>query len=350
MNGNTFKPNMNRRKFLQAGATLAAIGPGLQLYASDSAVAADRIVIQYDWLMSNGQIGDVVAVANGYFEEAGIDVQFSPGGPNSATVPPVISGAANLGQFSETPQLFNARASGVPVKIIACGFRTGPYALTSRPDNPVRTVEDLKGKKIGVQPTARFAMDALAAKNGIDIDEMTIINVGFDKAPLVRGEVDAIGGWVTNTQALSVVGDDRIDVLLSDMGLKSYANVYFATDTAIEENADTLSRFLTAAGKGWAWIHDNPEDAVAKLVEAHPQIDLEWELKTIDLILKLSFDADTARDGWATFDPASLEEQLALYDEIGQYPGGRPALEDVHSMKILEMTAESRPKLNTPGA
>src|SRR5689334_2631903 len=100
MSGNTV--HLDRRSFIKAGAAgLAAFGPGLQLFGA-TAKAAARLVVQYDWLMSNGQIGDVVAVANGYFRDAGLEVSFSPGGPNSATVPPVISGAAQLGQFSET--------------------------------------------------------------------------------------------------------------------------------------------------------------------------------------------------------------------------------------------------------
>ena len=348
MSGNT--QNWNRRSLMKAGiAGVAAFGPGIQLFGG-TANAAAKVVIQYDWLMSNGQIGDIVAVTNGYFQEAGLEVEFSPGGPNSATVPPVVSGSAQLGQFSETPQLYAARASGVPVKILACGFRTGPYALTSKPDKPIRSVADLKGKKIGIQPTARFAMDAVLAKNEIDPADVTILNVGFDKAPLVRGEVDAIGGWITNTQALSVVGDDRVDLLLSDLGLASYANVYFATDEAIEEDSETLAKFIGAVGRGWGWTHANPQEAVKKLVETYPEIDLDWEMKTIDLVLKLSFDAETGRDGWGTFDPASIDSQIALLDQIGQYPNGRPKSEDVYTTKVLGLSAAERPKLAAPGA
>ena len=165
---------------------------------------------------------------------------------------------------------------------------------------------------------------------------------------MIRGEVDAIGGWITNTQSLSVVGDDRVDLLLSDLGLASYANVYFATDEAVEKNADILAKFIGAAAKGWGWTHENPEEAVKKAVAAFPNMDLEWELKTIDLVLRLSFDESTAKDGWGTFDPASLEEQIALYDMIKQYPDGRPELEDVYTPAILEMTASDRPKLGAP--
>ncbi len=341
----------DRRSFLKASAAgLAAFAGGVELVIPKDARAASKVVVKYDWLMSNGQIGDIIAAENSYFEEAGLEVEFSPGGPNSATVPPVVSGAAALGQFSETAQLFNARASGVPVKILACGYRTGPYAFTSKPEKPLRSVDDLRGVKIGIQPTARFLIDAIAAKHDIPIDELEIVNVGFDKAPLVRGEVDAIGGWITNTQALSVVGDDRIDLLVSNLGLPAYADVYFATDDAVANNAETLAAFVGAAAKGWGWTHANPEEAVKKAVAAFPNMDLDWELKTIDLVLKMSFDDDTAKDGWGTFDPASLEEQIALYDAIKQYPDGRPKLGDVYTPAILEMTEAERPKLNAPGA
>lgn len=338
---------INRRKFLAGSAAIAgALGGGIELVLPNPARAeAAKVIIKLDWLISNGQIGDVMAAQQGFFKEAGLDVEFNPGGPNSATVPPVVSGEATLGQFSESTQLVAARASGVPVKILACGFRTGPYALASLPKAPVRTAADMIGKKIGIQPTARVVIDAVIAKNNLDPSQITIVNVGFDKAPLERGEVDAIGGWVTNTQALSVLGPDRIDLLVSDMGLPSYANVYFATDEAIEKNAEILAKFIGAASKGWAWTKENPQEAVKKLVEAYPDNSLEWELKTIDLIMKLSFDAATAQNGWGTFDPAKIEEQIAMFDALKQYEQGRPKLEDVYTTKILDMTKDVRPKI-----
>lgn len=339
--------NISRRRFLTTSAIIAGnLGGGLQLAVPNQARAANtKVIIKLDWLVSNGQIGDVISLQQGYFKEAGLDVEFSPGGPNSSTIPPVITGQAALGQFSETTQLVAARASGVPVKILACGFRKGPYALSSLPKAPVKSPEDMIGKKIGIQPTARVVIDAIIAKHKLDASKITIVNVGFDKSPLERGEVDAIGGWVTNTQALSVLGSDRIDLLVNDMGVPSYANVYFATDEAIEKNAEVLVKFIGAVSKGWAWTKANPEAAVKKVVAVYPDMSLEWELKTIDLVMKLSFDADTARDGWGTFDPSRIEEQIAMFDALKQYESGRPKLEDVYTSKILEMTKDIRPKI-----
>jgi NitT/TauT family transport system substrate-binding protein len=336
---------VDRRSLLKGGAfALAAFGSGISLLLPRRGEAAAKVVVKYDWLMSNGQIGDIVALDKGYFAEQGFEVEFSPGGPNSATVPPVVTGQAALGQFSDSAQLLLARASGVPVKIIACGYRMAPFAFYSLPKAPIRTVQDMIGKRIGIQPTARFVLDAILSKNNIDPAQLTITNIGFDMAPLVADQVDAVTGWITNTQALSVIGPDRIDLMMGDTGLPSYANVYFATDEAVAGNADQLARFIAAVGKGWGWTRDNPEEAVKIAVAAYPQLDLAVELATIERVLSLSFDASTAKDGWGTFDPAAVQEQISVYDTIGQFPGGAPKLDDCVATAILEMTASDRPK------
>jgi NitT/TauT family transport system substrate-binding protein len=340
-------PEFHRRAVLRSGAfVLAAAAGGISVFApARGYAAAAKVVVKYDWLMSNGQIGDVVAVKKGYFEAEGLEVDFSPGGPNSATVPPVVSGQAQLGQFSDSAQLLLARSSGVPAKIVACGFRMAPFAFYSLPKAPIRTVQDMIGKRIGIQPTARYVLDAILVKNKIDPSSLTITNIGFDMTPLTTGQVDAVTGWITNTQALAVIGPDRIDLMMKDTGLPSYANVYFATDEAIANSSETLAKVMKAIAKGWAFTHANPEEAVKLTVDAYPQLDLAIELKTVPRILSLSFDEATGRDGWATFDPAALGEQIAVYDRIGQFKSGAPKLEDCYTMKILEMTAGDRPKI-----
>jgi NitT/TauT family transport system substrate-binding protein len=336
-----------RRRFLKHSALgLAAAGTGLSLFAPQRAGAAAKVVIKYDWLMSNGQIGDVVAAKQGFFQAEGLDVEFSPGGPNSATVPPVVTGQALMGQFSDSAQLLLARSSGVPVKILACGFRMAPFAFYSLPKAPIRTVSDMIGKRIGIQPTARFVLDAILEKNQIDPAKLTITNIGFDMTPLTTGQVDAVTGWITNTQALAVIGPDRIDLMMKDTGLPSYANVYFATDDALAGSSEDIAKVMRAIAKGWAWTHDHPEEAVKLTVEAYPQLDLAVELQTVRRILQLSFDADTAKNGWGSFDPAAVQEQISIYDKVGQFKSGAPKLEDCITTKILEMTAGERPKFS----
>ncbi|QCI67497.1 ABC transporter substrate-binding protein [Phreatobacter stygius] len=90
---------------LGLGGGLAAVGPA-------DAQGLTTLKVQYDWLMSNGQIGDVVAAKKGFFAEEGLNVSFVPGGPNAQTVPPVLTGQALVGQLSGTSQALMAYGAG----------------------------------------------------------------------------------------------------------------------------------------------------------------------------------------------------------------------------------------------
>jgi NitT/TauT family transport system substrate-binding protein len=45
----------------------------------------------------------------------------------------------------------------------------------------------------------------------------------------------------------------------------------------------------------------------------------------------------------------SIESQIALLDQIEQYPDGRPKSEDVHTTGVLGLSAAERPKHAAPG-
>jgi len=339
---------LNRRRFLQAGAAtgVIAMGPGVSLLMpADARADTAKLTVQYDWLIGNGQIGDVVAVDKGYFKDEGFEIEMIPGGPNSATLAPVVSGQAQLGQFSGVSQLLLARAAGAPVRVFATGYQQAPFAYFSLPKAPVHKPEDLYGKRIGIQPTARATLDALIAKTGLDASKLNISTMGFDMTPLAAGELDVVTGWITNTQALAVLGPDKITMMEGDAGIMDPGNVYFATDSAIEENADILARFLKAAARGWGYTYENPEEAVEITVAANPNLDLDIEKQTIPLVLKLSFDEGTAENGWGSFQISEISEQIELMNEIGMFNGATtPAAGEAATTAILDMTAADRPK------
>lgn len=330
-----------RRRFLggmAGGAALVSVGRSARAQSTE-------LLVQYDWLMSNGQIGDVVAQTNGYFAEYGLDVTFMPGGPNSATVPAVTSGQAQLGQFSDSGQGLLAASAGAPIKMFAAGFRQSPFAYFSLPDKPIASVQDMVGKRIGTQPTARFVLDALIAKEGIDPESIEVVTVGWDMGPLANGQVDSITAWVTNTAALSILGPDRLALMQWDAGLPSYANVYFATEEELASNSEAIANFLRAVAKGWAWMHDHPAESVDILVDAYPELDRAVEHETVAKIVELSFDAATREHGWGSFDPQVVADQIATYDAIGQFTAAVPTVESFVTMEILEATAADRAKL-----
>jgi NitT/TauT family transport system substrate-binding protein len=209
-----------------------------------------------------------------------------------------------------------AASSGIPVKVIAAGYRSAPFGYFSLPKAPVRKPEDLVGKRLGTQPTARFATDALLKKYNIDPSKLKIINIGFDMTPMLSGDVDVVTGWVTNTKALSVLGPDRIDFLMRDAGITNYGNAYFTSSDAAEKHGEQIAKFLVSVSKGWEWAFKNRAEAVDLMCDAYPNLERPIEHKSIDTVMSLAFDKETAAKGWGTFEPSRIQETLDLFATV----------------------------------
>jgi NitT/TauT family transport system substrate-binding protein len=336
----------NRRRFLTLGALSAMTGGAFTHVGKVNAQGKTEIQVQYDWLMGNGQIGDIVALKKGFFAEQGLAVTFAPGGPNAQTVPPVLAGQSQLGQFSTTSQALVAYGAGRPVRFFACGFQQSPYAYFSLPRSPIRTPRDMIGKTIAVNPNGRFTLQLILALNKIDPSKVRVVTQGVDMAPLIAGQVDAVTGFLTNTKALSVLGPDRIVLTSEQAGFTAYANTYFTSEESYEKHEAILTRFIRAVANGWGWSHANRKAAVEIMCEAYPNLDKEIELATVDIVMGLSFNDATRANGWGWFDNAKIQRQIETFATVPDTFKARvPDLAGVCTHEILEQTASDRPRL-----
>ncbi len=345
--GNQNQGGLDRRNFLKTSA--AAVGAATigQSFLSVEALAGGefQMNMQLGWLASNGLTGEIVAKKLGYYAKEGIKLNVTPGGPGVDGVASVAAGRAQMGQLSSSPSLMLARSAGIPVKCIAAGYQQHPFTYFSLAKDPIRTPKDMIGKTIATQPTAKILLKALLAKNGIAASDVKVVNMGGDMNQLLTGQASAVTGWLTNANALKILGPDRVDMKLWDAGIQLYANPYYVTDETLEKYFDVLVGFIRASAKGWGYAKKNPEKAVDMLVGAYPRLKKSSEMEAIGGVLDFSFNANTKAHGWGTMNTANWEAQLGIYDKLGQFKGKTPKLEDVMTLKILEATAADRPKL-----
>lgn len=337
----------SRRAFLQAAAVLggAAATHSLINVSRASAASPAKVDMQLGWLASNGVLGEVVAMKKGFFAEEGVDFSITPGGPNIDGVGGVASGQHQVGQTSSSPSVMLARSAGIPVKAIAAGYQKHPFTYFSLAKDPIREPKDLIGKTIATQPTAYILLRALLAKNGIAEDQVTMVNMGSDMNQLITGQAQAVTGWLTNTNALKVLGSDRVDMMLWDTGIQLYANVYFATDKTINETPDVLASFVRGSARGWGYAKEHPEEAVDALVEAYPNLDKPSELEAVGPVLGFSFGDTTKEHGWGAMTRENWEAQVDTYAKLGQFKEKVPTVDDVMTLAILDATTDIRKKV-----
>jgi NitT/TauT family transport system substrate-binding protein len=338
----SFSNGVSRRGFLSG----ALAGGALLTMSKPSTAGTVSISEQVDWTVSNRIMGETVAKELGYFEEEGIDLNIILGGPNIDGVASVASGNTDIGLLSSSPSLMLARSGGIPVKAVAAGFQQHPFTYFSLPGNPVRTPEDLRGKKVGTAQTAVILLRALLRQNGIPESEVTVVPIGPDVGALLSGQIDVITNWATDATPLKPLGPDRVEMRLWDAGVKLYANPFYVTDTMLEERPDVVAAYIRGVSRDWGYIKEHPEEAVELFVGVYPMRDAEAELESVGLAVSYVFNGDTATNGWGTMNEGIWTEQLQMYEALGQFEGRSvPVVEDIMTMAILDATSETRPRI-----
>jgi len=150
-----------------------------------------------DW---PGWVAWEVAIQKGWFKEAGVNVEFKW----FDYVPSMDAFTANKVDavaVTNGDALVTGNGGGKSVCIIANDYSDGNDMIVAKPG--IKSMTDLKGKKIGVE--VGF-VDHLLLLNALKANKMTekdvkIVNVKTDDTPnaLKSGSVDAIGAWQPNS-------------------------------------------------------------------------------------------------------------------------------------------------------
>ena len=141
-----------------ADSTGVASAPSPDSPATQRAAAVDqeRRVRGY-WLADDG----------GMYASEGVAPTFLSGGPDILVETVLAGGGADVGITGGFGSVVDANAAGTDFVIFASTYQTAPRGLLSLASNPVRTPQDLVGKRIGAQQGARSIIDAIFAVNGL---------------------------------------------------------------------------------------------------------------------------------------------------------------------------------------
>lgn len=358
----------DRRAFLRMGGVGAGvIGGGLLLSACSGAsapaassgaasgAAADYgpISVQLSWIKNVEFAGEYYAVENGYYKDAGFgEVTLLAGGGSTTAEEIVISGKALVG-ISAPIATVPSVIKGAPLKIIGSTYQKNPFCLMSLEDGtPIRTVADLKGKRLGVQPGSnQIIAKGFLKANGIAESDVTIVTTGFEIAPLVSGKYDAHMSYITNEPILAVA-DGRKPVVLgfADNGLPFVAETFAVLQSTIDTKRDLLKAFLKAEIQGWTVAIKDPA-AAAELTAtkygkgANFGKDLDAAEQTEEATAQngLILSEDVNTNGLFTLTDELVEENIASLAAMGY----TITADKLFDLSILKEVYEENPDLIT---
>lgn len=234
------------------GGTQAAPGPG-------GAGREIRIAHQNDPVV-------LIAQAKGWFEE-----EFGKDGTRFTLTrfvagPPIMeafsAGRQDVGSAGDMPPVA-ARAAGIDVRAVAVSQRNeAGYSTVVLSESPIRSVRDLKGKKLAAQVGSaqyHYAL-LLLAQEGL-AGQVDLVNIQLTelRPALEAGAVDAIVATHLLAGVLEHEGVGR--VLEDSIGVKPGLGLYLARGEFADRNPDLVERWLKVIGQTTAFIRESPDEA-----------------------------------------------------------------------------------------
>jgi putative hydroxymethylpyrimidine transport system substrate-binding protein len=268
------------------------------------APAPQRLTLMLDFFPNADHAGIYLAKASGEFERAGLDVDIQVPGDPSAPLKLLAAGKTDLA-ISYEPELLLARDKGAELVSIAALVQkplTSIIALGSRELSSPGDLEDHTVGTAGI-PYQSAYLKTILREAGADPKRVKEVNVGFDLVPaLLSKKVYATLGGFWNYEGIQLrrrKRDPKI-IRVDEAGVPTYAElVIVAREDEVGPKAAILRRFLQALARSHAALREDPERALAALLEANPELDEGLQRASVKATLPVFFPRGGKRPwGW----------------------------------------------------
>lgn len=212
-----------------------------------------------------------IADAKGFYKEAGINPIFTGVTPPGQIVSAVVAGDNDIG-YLHVNRTINGIAAGAKIKAVVANEETSKelphmeYVVLD--DGPLKTPTDIIGKKIGLIAIGgcnEYTPYEILRKYGIDNPkgqfEIIVIPAGNEEQVLRSKEVDVVG---FHGHPVDAFANGNLRVLFDDYdvwGTVGGATPFYFREDFIENNPETVRRFVAAHIKTSQWIKENLEEA-----------------------------------------------------------------------------------------
>jgi NitT/TauT family transport system substrate-binding protein len=278
----------------------------------------------------------VYAQTHGYFKAEGLDVEFLVGRGGVDVAKQVGAGNADIGEAIGDTSII-VRANGIPVKTVALIGGGGLTQVIVPNVSGINTLQDLRGKTIGVaayQDTTFYALLGMLASVNMtkaDVDAQALGNSALVQM-LVSGKIQAcacIPDWVVAARDAGL----QAHIFSAADYTPSMAQALIASDQLIKEKPELLRKIIRAVLKSFAEFRDHPIEAAKLYAADMPSHKGEEEyLGRVFSFYAQYVYAGQARPG--AMDPAKLTKLQDLYLSEGVIRAKLP-IDDLYTNDLL---------------
>lgn len=265
----------------------------------------EEVTFVLDWTPNTNHTGVYVALANGYFEEEGLQVNIIQPPEDGASML-VAGGGAQFGvDFQDSLAPAFASEEKLPITAVAAIIQHNTSGLISLKENGIDTPKKMEGFTYATWDleTEQAIMKYVMEQDGGDFSKLNLIpSTVTDVVSALQTNVDLVWiyyAWDGVAAKLQGLETNYINFADLDTALDYYSPVIIANDTYLEENPKQAKAFLQAVKKGYEYAMEHPKEAAQILCEAAPELDGEIVLES-QIWLAEQYQADA--ESWGLID------------------------------------------------
>ncbi len=257
-----------------------------------------------------------VAIANGYFEEEGLEIELTTGQGADKVMTAVIAGQSDIGFAGPEAAIYiyNEGKEDYAQVFAQMTQRDGSFLVSKDPTDDFKWT-DLKGKTVipgrkGGVPY--MTLEYVLKQNGIDPQKDLVLDdsISFDlmAGAFAGGDAEYVTLFEPTASATEQAGKGYIVASVGEEAGEIPYTAYFANKSYIEQNPDVIQGFTNAIYKGQQYVKEHTAEEIAELIKDF-FADTDVEMLTTSVQSYMDIDA------WKS-DPILEEESFNLLQTV----------------------------------
>ena len=304
------------------------LGAAALALSATGALAQDDltpVVFGTNWLAQAEHGGFYQSVADGTYEDCGLEVEILPGGPQVNNRALMLAGKMDFHMGGDLLQAFNAVQQNIPVVVVGATFQKHPQVLLAHPGK-AESFEDLKDLTllIGDNGFTSYYQWMISAY-GFTAEQREPYT--FNPAPFIADETLAMQGYLSSEPYLvsKEAGIEADVFLIADAGFSSYATTIETMADTIETRPEVVECFVEGSAKGWYnYLYGDPSAANELIKADNPDMTDDKIAYAIDKMKEWGIvdSGDALTDGIMAVNPAVVEDFYGKMVEAGVIEDG----------------------------
>ena len=312
-----------RRNALKTVA--AAAGATIAMPYVGRAQALDEHKLALEFRIYGGNAPAFYAAEAGIYKKNGLDITPDGSSGSGEAITRVASGAYDFGLADASTLVeFAGRNPDAAPRLIMPIFDVFPAVILSLAKNPVKSLKELKGKKLGTgtADAGSKIFPALLNLNKIDPDSFkrVTVDVKLRDTLLLKGDVDAVIAFdytaIFNLMNNGLKLEDINLLYFNDFGFSLFGNSLIASQKMVKDKPDVVKRMAIATAQSWVGAKNNRQAAIDAVLKREKLLNPKIERARMDWVIdRLVRTENVKKNGLGAFKMQRLEDSIKLLAE-----------------------------------